>query len=230
MHLYLFLIFKEQRAKWQKEKDNLSRDFGRLVEEKKKLDKNKVEYSEIEKKIFFESGKFRTLTNIIAPPPDPNHDPSPDFDPANDYAMESDNESESAPPERKRGRHDVEKPLTEFSDTSIKKKTDKALQDLVKEWSDLNVKTPIPFDKFVAKLLMRFYFNTGGEYLDKSKGEMFKKVVTLMEFILSHNSNICGLPFVFLLTFTLSSGYFSWQHRKEISTFNLEMTCTRANG
>ena len=51
--MYLFLTLKEQRAKWQKEKDNLSRDFGRLVEEKKKLDKNKVEYSEIEKKNLF---------------------------------------------------------------------------------------------------------------------------------------------------------------------------------
>ena len=155
------------------------------------------------------------MTNVIAPPPDPNHDPSPDFDPANDYAMESDNESESAPPERKRGRHDVEKPLTEFSDTSIRQKTDKALQDLVKEWSDLNVKTPIPFDKFVAKLLMRFYFNTGGEHLDKSKGEMFKKVVTLMEFICLTQfkyswSSFC-LPIVFLFISRLL--FLSWQHR-----------------
>ena len=145
------------------------------------------------------------MTNIIAPPPDPNHDPSPDFDPtANDYAMESDNESESAPP-RKRGRHDAEKPLTEFSDTSIREKTMKAFQDLVKEWSDLNLKTPIPFDKFVAKLLMRFYFNTGGEYLDKSKGEMFKKVVTLMELNLSHTIQIF---LVFLLSLFLSPDYF----------------------
>ena len=130
---------------------------------------------------------------------DPTPDPSPDFDP-NDYVMES--EFEFAPPPRKRGRPDVEKPLSEFSDTSLREKTDKAFQNLVKEWSDLNSTCPIPFDKFVAKLLMRFYFNTGGEYLDKSKGEMFKKVVTLMEsvYYVSHNSNICGLPFVFLLS------------------------------
>ena len=221
--VFIFLfIFKVQRENWQKEKKNISRNFDRLVDEKKKLDKSKIKYSTVET-TFFESEKFKTLTKFI----DPTPDPSPDFDP-NDYVMESD--VEFAPPTRKRGRPDVEKHLSEFSDTSLREKTDKAFQNLVKEWSDLNLKTPIPFDKFVAKLLMRFYFNTGGEYLDKSKGEMFKKVVTLMEFILSHNSNICGLPFVFLLTFTLSSGYFSWQHRKEISTFNLEMTCTRANG
>ena len=52
---------------------------------------------------------------------------------------------------------------------------------LVKEWSNVNSKTPIPFDKYVAKLAMRYYFNTG-ENLDKEKGEMFNKVVTLLEF------------------------------------------------
>ena len=72
--------------------------------------------------------------------------------------------------------------MTECGDTKIRLMTDKGLDLLVKEWSDVNSKSPIPFDKYVAKLAMRYYFNTG-ENLDKKKGEMFNKV-TLLEFII----------------------------------------------
>jgi hypothetical protein len=82
---------------------------------------------------------------------------------------------------RKRGRPTELKPLCKFSPPAIREKTDKGYELLVKEWSDVNSKTPIPFYKYVAKLSMRYYFNTG-ENLDKEKGEMFNKVVTLLEF------------------------------------------------
>ena len=96
-----------------------------------------------------------------------------------------DSKSDLVQPEAKRkgpgGRPTELKPLCKFSPTAIKEKTDKGFELLKKEWSDVNSKTPIPFDKYVAKLAMRFYFNTG-ENLDKQKGEMFNKVVTLLEF------------------------------------------------
>ena len=96
-----------------------------------------------------------------------------------------DSDSDLVQPEAKRkgpgGRPTELKPLCKFSPTAIKEKTDKGFELLVKEWSNVNSKTPIPFDKYVAKLAMRYYFNTG-ENLDKEKGEMFNKVVTLLEF------------------------------------------------
>ena len=87
-----------------------------------------------------------------------------------------------AQPEAKRtkGRPAELKPLCEFSPPAIREKTDKGLELLEKEWSNVNSKTPIPFDKYLAKLAMRHYFNTG-DNLDKQKGEMFNKVVTLLE-------------------------------------------------
>ena len=72
--------------------------------------------------------------------------------------------------------------MTECGDTKIRLMTDKGLNLLVKEWSDVNSKNPIPFDKYVAKLAMRYYFNTG-ENLNKKKGEIFNKV-TLLEIII----------------------------------------------
>ena len=72
--------------------------------------------------------------------------------------------------------------MIECGDTKIRLMTDKGLNLLVKEWSDVNSKNPIPFDKYVAKLAMRYYFNTG-ENLNKKKGEIFNKV-TLLEIII----------------------------------------------
>ena len=58
---------------------------------------------------------------------------------------------------RKRGRPTELKPLCKFSPSAIREKTEKGFELLVKEWSDVNSKNPIPFDKYVAKLAMRYY-------------------------------------------------------------------------
>ena len=167
----------------------------RVLAEKKKCDKDNIDYNTIEG-LFFDSENYKLLTKIVTPPVDKD----------TDYVMESESNSDSEldPVElknkRKRGRSESDpsepknkiirgpggrpselKPLCEFSPPAIKEKTDKGYELLLKEWSDVNSKTPIPFDKYVAKLTMRYYFNTG-ENLDKQKGEMFKKVVTLLEF------------------------------------------------
>jgi hypothetical protein len=66
---------------------------------------------------------------------------------------------------------------SDFEDTAIQEKTKEILDLLLKTSSDFYV----PFDKLVAKVSMQYFYTTGENY-DKSKGDMFNKVVTLMKF------------------------------------------------
>ena len=69
---------------------------------------------------------------------------------------------------------DSEKPLKEFSDPWIKQKLEKTYAILLKESSDLKC----PFDQYLAKFALMFYY-TAGENYNHKKGQMFNKVVTL---------------------------------------------------
>ena len=154
---------KEIRKKWQNEREKLKSAFGRLLDDKKKYEKNKDLYT-ITDGIFFDSDNFKLLAKIS------KTDNDPDF--LMDLSMGIENDmSESELKHKSGGRPKSVKPLFEFGDTVIREKTDEILNYLVKKSSELDA----PFDRLVAKCCMRYYF-TSGENFNKKKGQMFNEV------------------------------------------------------
>ena len=158
---------KESRKKWQSEKFKIISAFDRVIEEKKKYEKHPATYK-IEGN-FFDSNEYDYLTKLIKP-----------TDNDKDYVMEIESVEHDVEMQtelkRKKGpgRPLSEKPLIEFSDPWIKKKLEKTYATLLKEFSDLKV----PFDQYLAKFALMFYY-TAGENYNHKKGQMFNKVVTL---------------------------------------------------
>ena len=92
---YDLIELKESRKQWLSEKNALLKVFKKVLEEKKRLDKNNIDYSTVNK-IFFESNNYQFLTKLLS-------------DKDADYVMESEmseselSESEPVPVKRKRG-------------------------------------------------------------------------------------------------------------------------------
>ena len=161
----------ETRKKWQREKQKILQVFCKILDERSTCIKKKnYNYNGMLDSVFFDSESYKLLTTVT--PPSSN---DPDFVMENETLLDIDIEDEL---KRKTiGRPYSEKPLMEFSDPTIREKTEEIYQKVIK----FCIEYGIPFDKLLAKLALRFYF-TAGENFNKQKGQMFNEVVTLEEF------------------------------------------------
>ena len=163
---------KDLRTIWQKEKKKILSKFNQILDERATHIKHKSRHAYFDGP-FFDSNDYKVFTSLVE---DSAHDPDYIMDVENDT---SETETESkAEQEKTMGCPPSDKPLSEFSDPMIRKKTDPILQSILKASSELKM----PPDKLVAKTLMRIYF-TAGEHFNKKKGQMFNKVVTLEKFM-----------------------------------------------